>query len=65
MNQDNKETTRPASYNDSVENYLNFLRKSAVTNMFGASHHLMGIFDMTQDEAHACLAFWMLTFKKH
>jgi len=60
--QDNIETTRPASYNDAVEKYLNYLRNSNTTNMFSASPNLKQIFGMTTtDEARDCLAYWMLS----
>jgi|APCry1669189241_1035207.scaffolds.fasta_scaffold171205_1 hypothetical protein len=59
--QDNIETTRPASYNDTVEKYLNYLRNSNTTNMFSASPNLKQIFGMTSDEARNCLAYWMLS----
>ncbi len=62
MKQENITTPRPASYSDSVEKYLNQLRKSGNTNMFSASPHLKQIFGMTSDDARDCLAFWMVTF---
>jgi hypothetical protein len=64
MNEQNKAPVRPALYNDLVEDYLHDLRESAVTNMFGASPYLVQCFGMTEDEARACLSFWMRTFKR-
>ena len=62
MKNDNIENKRPESYNESVEKYLDDLRDSGATNMFGASAFLEEDFGMPKAEAHACLIFWMQTF---
>lgn len=39
--------------------YLEELRKSGVTNMFGATPYLMDAFDLSEKEAAKVLADWM------
>lgn len=39
--------------------YLNMLRESGVTNMFGAAPHLQEAFDMGRLEARQTLLAWM------
>ena len=40
-------------------NYLNELRESGVTNMFGASDYLMDEFGIGKSEARKILAAWI------
>tara|TARA_R110000803_G_scaffold153090_1_gene218004 strand:+ start:926 stop:1078 length:153 start_codon:yes stop_codon:yes gene_type:complete len=42
--------------------YLNELRESGETNMFGASSYLEQEFDLEKHEAREVLAVWMATF---
>ena len=42
--------------------YLDGLRKSGVTNMFGAAPYVSGRFGTTKQEARTILAKWMETF---
>lgn len=43
--------------------YLDELRESGETNMFGARPYLLGEFpDLSEREAAAVLVFWMTTF---
>ena len=42
--------------------YLDALRESGVTNMFGASPYLQERFDIGRQEANALLTEWMRTF---
>ena len=44
--------------------YLNTLRESGVTNMFGASPYLQQAFDISKNEAKTILALWMNSFKE-
>ena len=44
--------------------YLNELRDSGVTNMFGASPYLQQAFDVSKSEAKAILKLWMESFKE-
>jgi hypothetical protein len=44
--------------------YLNVLRESGVTNMFGASPYLQQAFGIDKNEAKTILALWMNSFKE-
>jgi hypothetical protein len=44
--------------------YLNTLRESGVTNMFGAALYLQEAFDISKSEAKTILALWMKSFKE-
>ena len=42
--------------------YLDTLRKSGVTNMFGATPYLQREFSMSEKDAQRVLRLWMVTF---
>lgn len=42
--------------------FLNELRESGVTNMFGATPYIMEKFDMERDDARMYLSAWMEIF---
>lgn len=44
--------------------YLDVLRKSGVTNMWGAGSYLEGAFNLSNKEAGAVLFVWMETFSE-
>lgn len=44
--------------------YLNTLRESGVTNMFGASPYLQQAFGVSRHEARNILSLWMQSFKE-
>jgi hypothetical protein len=44
--------------------YLNVLRESGATNMFGASPYLEQAFGITKTEARTILKLWMESFKE-
>jgi hypothetical protein len=44
--------------------YLDRLRESGVTNMFGASPYLSRRFSLDRKQASAVLSFWMETFSQ-
>ena len=44
--------------------YLNVLRESGVTNMFGAAPYLQQEFGLTKSEARDILMKWMESFRK-
>ena len=44
--------------------YLNLLRDSGETNMWGASTYLISEFGMESDEARKILSSWMDSFKE-
>jgi hypothetical protein len=43
-------------------NFLDNLRESGVTNMFGAAPYLVEAFDLPQQDARTVLKSWMNTF---
>ena len=43
--------------------YLNALRESGITNMYGAGEYLMDTFDLPKVEASKILANWMSNFQ--
>ena len=44
--------------------YLNTLRESGVTNMFGSSPYLQQAFGIDKSEAKTILALWMKSFEE-
>jgi hypothetical protein len=42
--------------------YLDALRESGITNMFGATPYLISRFHLTNKRARQVLAYWMETF---
>jgi hypothetical protein len=54
---------RPEVCTDEHLEYLDGLRESGATNMFGARPYLMEEFaDLSNDDAAAVLGYWMKTF---
>ena len=53
---------RPNSVTDEMLDYLDVLRLTGMTNMFGAVPYLMDEFDLSQTEAKTVLMYWMDTF---
>lgn len=49
--------------NKEHKEYLDELRESGATNMFGAAQYLMEEFDMDKKEARQVLTEWMTSFK--
>ena len=47
---------------DEMLEYLDELRESGITNMFGARPYLMSAFDLTGPQAAKILTHWMRTF---
>ncbi len=54
--------TRPEIVNDEHLEFLDDLRESAATNMFGASTYVKDEFDCTKKEAREIVGYWMETF---
>lgn len=52
----------PAKYTSAIAVYLNDLRDSGVTNMFGAAPYLQREFNLSHTEARDCLSHWMAIF---
>lgn len=44
--------------------YLNLLRESGVTNMFGAAPYLQNAFGLSRQESKKILSDWMNSFNK-
>ena len=42
--------------------YLDDLRESGITNMFGAGSYLQDAFDIGRQDSSAILSYWMETF---
>lgn len=55
----NMPETKPHIVTDEHLKYLDDLRESGVTNMYGAGAYLEGTFDLTEHNAHIILAYWM------
>jgi len=55
---------RPKICSDEHLQYLDDLRESGVTNMFGAASYLeAGFYELDRAAAKAVLAYWMKTFE--
>ena len=55
-------TERPEVVTDEYLEYLDELRESGVTNMFGAGSYLEEEFGLTRNDARTVLMYWMNTF---
>jgi hypothetical protein len=55
---------RPAIVTDDMLEYLDELRESGVTNMFGAAPYVEVAFGLTTNEARSVLSYWMRTFSE-
>jgi len=60
----NETKSRPAFCTDEHLEYLDMLRDSGATNMFGAAPYLAKTFEISKPEARAILGYWMDTFGK-
>ena len=54
--------SRPELVTEEHLTYLDNLRDSGVTNMFGASSYLVSEFNVSQPEARDILLYWMNSF---
>lgn len=55
---------RPEIITEEHLTYLDELRESGVTNMYGAGRYLVEEFDVSRDESHVILDYWMRTFSE-
>lgn len=55
-------TERPEVVTDEHLDYLDELRESGVTNMFGAGEYLESYFDIGTNDARKILGYWMESF---
>jgi hypothetical protein len=53
---------RPEGMTDEHLDFLDDLRESGVTNMFGAAPYLVRAFGLDRDTAKTYLSLWMRTF---
>ena len=53
---------RPDYIKDKHLNYLDAVRDSGVTNMFGATSYVQTRFGLPEDKARDILVYWMDTF---
>mgnify|MGYP001166297077 CR=1 FL=1 len=51
-------------YREEYFAYLEDLRKSGVTNMFGAAPYLQEMFDLTEKTSKQVLSEWMRSYEK-
>lgn len=56
------ESRRPEMITDEHLTYLDNLRESGVTNMFGAGSYVQSEFALSSQEAQHILSYWMETF---
>lgn len=59
-----KETVRPDFVTDEMLEFLDELRESGDTNMFGATPYIQSAFPLERVEARAVLVYWMDTFSE-
>jgi len=57
-------TTKPEVVSDEMLDYLDGLRESGATNMFGAAPYLADEFGMEIKDARSVLSYWMTTFSE-
>ena len=55
---------RPPIVTDEHLRYLDELRESGVTNMFGARPYVEQAFDVSKSDAGTILSYWMESFGK-
>lgn len=56
--------TKTVEYGQEHKDYLDDLRESGVTNMFGAGSYLQDEFGITKYDANRILMAWMKSFGK-
>ena len=60
-----KASERPALVTEEHLTFLDDLRETGVTNMFGARPYVMGKFpELSEAEASEVLGYWMMSFGK-
>ena len=60
----NTTTKRPEGITDEHLAFLDGLRESGVTNMYGAGRYVEEHFDVDRATADAILGYWMKTFSE-
>lgn len=56
------DTARPDGCTDAMLKFLDELRESGVTNMFGAGPYLSREYGLSKNKAREVLSYWMQTF---
>ena len=59
-----KEIIKPEICQEEHLTYLDDLRESGITNMFGAAPYLAQNFGLTRQASKEILVYWMKTFEK-
>ena len=59
---ENNQIEKPEFLNEKHLVYLDKLRESGVTNMFGAGVYVQKFFKLSRDDAKQILIYWMKTF---
>lgn len=54
---------KPEGYTNEVKNYLDRLRESNTTNMFGAGPYVKNRFLVSKNTAREFVLYWMETFE--
>lgn len=57
-------TTRPEIVTEAHLNYLDRLRESGATNMFGAGPYVQQTFSVSKNEAREIVLYWMESFEE-
>lgn len=55
---------RPKIVKEEHLNFLDALRESGSTNMFGASPYIMKAFNLSKNDSMEILSYWMQTFSE-
>jgi hypothetical protein len=58
----NEEEPRPEFVTDEHLRFLDALRESGQTNMFGAAPYIADLFEIPMQQARKILTYWMRTF---
>ena len=58
----NEEEPRPEFVTDEHLRFLDALRESGKTNMFGAAPYIADLFEIPMQQARKILTYWMRTF---
>lgn len=58
------EVVRPSFVKNKHLVFLDELRKSGVTNMFGSAPYVQAAFRMPREKASATVAYWIQTFEQ-
>ena len=59
-----KKSDRPHGYTDEIRDYLNDLRESGRTNMYGADQYLQKEMSISKNLARTHVSYWMKSFGK-